>query len=526
MTSNRIYIYDSTLRDGSQSRGVDFGLNDKQAIALELDEIGFDYIEGGWPGANPVDDAFFASAPRLQKSRLSVFGMTRRAGRSASNDPAFNALFETGAKAICLVGKASEYQAVKMLNVSADENIKMISESVSHAVKKGMEVIFDAEHFFDGYKQNPDYALSVIKAAYDNGARWIALCDTNGGRLPFEVGNIVSEVARFIPGDCLGIHCHNDTENAVANSLAAVQAGVRQVQGTINGVGERCGNANLISIIPTLMLKMGYATGINPDDLAKLTHLSRFLDDRLNRAPNPHAAYVGSAAFAHKGGLHASAVAKDPSAYEHVNPEIVGNARTILVSDKSGKSNIIAILKKFGINAADDDKRIAELLREVKEKEGMGYAFEGAEASFELLARGIFGEIPSFFTLQSFRVIDEHRINAKGELITVSEATVKLVVGDERIMTVAEGNGPVNALDGALRKALSPTYPALLDMKLVDYKVRILTPNEGTKALTRVLIESEDAKGNRWDSVGVSGNVIAASYNALYDAITYKLMHQ
>jgi len=521
---NRVYIYDSTLRDGSQSKGVDFNVADKIAVAHELDALGVDYIEGGWPGANPTDDEFFATPPALKKSRLTAFGMTRRQGRSAANDPALNALFDVGVKSVCMVGKASEFQVTKSLGVSLNENLKMISDSFLYAVKKGVEVLFDAEHFFDGYKQNKAYAIDSIKAAYEAGARWIVLCDTNGGSMPFEIAEIVSEVTKFIPGKNLGIHCHNDTENAVANSLAAVAAGVRQVQGTINGVGERCGNANLISIIPSLMLKMGYTTGISPEKLTQLTHISRALDDRLNRQPNAHAAYVGSAAFAHKGGLHASAIAKNESAYEHINPEIVGNTRTVLISDKAGKSNIAAHLIKYGISAESDDERISALLKEVKNRENEGYAYEGAEASFELLARSFFGGVPDYFNLQSFRVLDERRINAKGKVVTLSEATVKVIVGGELIMTVAEGNGPVNALDSALRKALAPTYPTLSNMRLIDYKVRILTPGEGTKAVTRVLIESTDSKGNRWNSVGVSGNVIAASYNALFDAINYNLL--
>ncbi|MBM3574007.1 MAG: citramalate synthase, partial [Alphaproteobacteria bacterium] len=332
------------------------------------------------------------------------------------------------------------------------------------------------------------------------------------------------EVAKIVPGDQIGIHCHNDTENAVANSIAAVRAGARQVQGTLNGLGERCGNANLISLIPTLMLKMGFKTGVGPEGLTQLTHISRLLDERLNRAPNRHAAYVGESAFAHKGGLHVSAVEKDPRTYEHVPPETVGNRRHIVVSDQSGRSNILARFREIGIDIDPRNPKVNRLVELVKDREYDGYAYDGAEASFELLARRALQDVPEFFQLVSFRVIDERRFNAKGQLITLSEATVKVRMGGDPVMTVAEGNGPVNALDTALRKALVPIYPALDEVKLVDYKVRILTPQDGTKAVTRVMIESADATGERWSTVGVSANIIDASYNALHDSITYKLL--
>jgi 2-isopropylmalate synthase len=522
--TDRVTLYDSTLRDGAQARGVDFTVADKQAIARELDKLGIDMIEGGWPGANPNDDMFFAAVPKLKHATITAFGMTRRAGRSAENDPGLTALLDSGAPGICLVGKAWDMQVEKALGISRKENLRMVSESLALVVKKKREALFDAEHFFDGYKSNPGYALEVAKAAYDAGCRWVVLCDTNGGTLPHDISRIVSEVARVIPGSHLGIHCHNDTENAVANSLAAVQAGVRQVQGTLNGVGERCGNANLISIIPTLMLKMGFKTGIAPEKLVHLTEVSRFLDDRLNRTPNPHAAYVGSAAFAHKGGLHVSAMAKDSTSYEHISPAFVGNERTILVSDKAGKANIIERLAQMGIKLAPDHPGIAQLVSEVKERETQGYAYEGAGASFELLVKRMLAQVPEFFTVQKFRVLDERRWNAKRQIVTVSEATVKVTIGEEDIMTVAEGNGPVNALDTALRKALVKHYPKVKDITLSDYKVRILTPQEGTKALTRVMIESRDGKGNVWNTIGVSPNIIDASFNALNDAITYKLL--
>ncbi len=520
----RVYLYDSTLRDGAQARGVDFTVADKQAIARELDRLGIDMIEGGWPGANPNDDMFFASAPKLKHATLAAFGMTRRSGRSAENDPGLSALLDSGAPGICLVGKAWDTQIEKTMGVSKQENLRMLSDSLELVVKKKREAIFDAEHFFDGYKANPEYALEVAKAAYKAGCRWVVLCDTNGGTLPYEIEAIVSAVIKHIPGKNLGIHCHNDTENAVANSLAAVRAGVRQVQGTLNGIGERCGNANLISIIPNLMLKMGFVTGIKPENLVHLTEVSRFLDDRLNRMPNAHAAYVGSAAFAHKGGLHVSAMAKDSTSYEHINPKTVGNTRTVLVSDKAGKSNILDRLKQMGIHLPHDDSAVAKLVSEVKHREAQGYAYEGAEASFELLVRRQLEQVPEFFSVQKFRVLDERRWNAKRQLITVSEAAIKITIGDEEIMTVAEGNGPVNALDTALRKALIKHYPKVKEIILTDYKVRILTPQEGTKALTRVMIESRDGKGNICNTIGVSPNIIDASFDALNDAITYRLL--
>lgn len=522
--SERIYLYDSTLRDGAQARGIDFTVADKIAIAKALDEFGIDYIEGGWPGANPNDDQFFAQAPATKKAQIAAFGMTRRAGRSASNDPGLQDVLNAKTPSVCLVGKAWDWQVEAALKVSKKENLKMIEESFAHVVAKKREGLFDAEHFFDGYKANADYALDVLKAAMDGGARWLVLCDTNGGSMPSEIFTIVRAVKKALPSANLGIHCHNDTEQAVANSLAAVEAGVRQVQGTINGIGERCGNANLISIIPSLMLKMGFKTGISDKQLARIGHLSRLVDERLNRAPNKHAAYVGESAFAHKGGLHVSAMSKDTKSYEHIDPSKVGNARMILVSDKAGRANILNRLEQMGIAVSASDEKVAELVKAVKDREALGYAYEDAEASFELLARQMLGSVPSYFDLHSFRVLDERRVDAKGKLVTMSEATVKVTVMGKLKMTVAEGNGPVNALDAALRKALIVKYPQLKSMHLADYKVRILTPAEATAALTRVMIESRDDEGKSWTTIGVSHNVIDASYNALYDAISYHLM--
>lgn len=522
--AERVYLYDSTLRDGSQARGIDFTAADKRAIAEALDAFGIDYIEGGWPGANPTDDAFFKNVPKTKNAKISAFGMTRRAGRSASNDPGLQDVLGPKTPVVCLVGKSWDWQVKMALKVSKEENLRMIEESFALAVKQKREAHFDAEHFFDGYKANPEYALDVLRAAHAGGASWLVLCDTNGGSLPSEVFRIVSEVKKALPSARLGIHCHNDTEQAVANSLAAVEAGVRQVQGTINGIGERCGNANLISIIPTLMLKMGYSTGVSEKNLARITQLSRMVDERLNRAPNSHAPYVGSSAFAHKGGLHVSAMNKDSRSYEHVSPEAVGNQRLILVSDKAGRANILNRLAQMGLKINAEDDAIGDLVRVVKEREAQGYAYEDAEASFELLARKLLDAVPQFFALQSFRVLDERRLNEKGKLTTMSEATVKLTVAGKLKMKVAEGNGPVNALDAALRKALIVKYPQLKSMHLADYKVRILTPAEATAALTRVMIESRDDDGKSWTTIGVSHNVIDASYNALYDAISYHLM--
>ncbi len=524
MTSdNRVYLLDSTLRDGAQTQGVDFSVADKLAIAAALDRLGIDYVEGGWPGANPTDDAFFAEPPALARAKLTAFGMTRRPGRSVANDPGLAALLDAKAPVVCIVGKTWDFHVDVALGASRSENIDMIAESIAHAARRKSEVIFDAEHFFDGYKANPGYALDCVKAASGAAARWIVLCDTNGGTLPDEVERIVGAVAQVIPASRLGIHCHNDTENAVANSLAALRAGARQVQGTLNGLGERCGNANLVSLIPTLILKCGYEIGVTPAALADLTHVSHLLDERLNRAPLKSAPYVGGSAFAHKGGLHVSAVEKDPRTYEHIDPALVGNRRHVVVSDQSGRANIMARFRDIGLDVDLDDPRLASLVETVKAREYDGYAYDGAEASFELLARRALGRVPDYFKLNRFRVMDDRRWNARGELVTESEATISIEIGGVASMTVATGNGPVNALDSALRKALLPVYPELADMRLVDYKVRILTPGAGTGAVTRVMIESADGEGERWGTVGVSANIIDASYNALHDAIAWKL---
>ncbi len=524
--NKRIYLFDSTLRDGAQTQGVDFGVPDKVAIAEALDRLGVDYVEGGWPGANPTDNAFFADPPALRNARLVAFGMTRRPGRSTGNDPGLASLVDAKADAVCMVGKAWDFHVDVALGISRDENLAMIGDSVAHLQACKAEVMFDAEHFFDGYKSDPAYALACLKVAHEAGARWLVLCDTNGGALPREVAEIVAAVAREIPGDRLGIHSHNDTENAAANALAAIDAGARQIQGTLNGLGERCGNANLVSLIPTLALKTDYETGVSAAQMAGLTGISRLLDERLNRAPTRNAPYVGDSAFAHKGGLHVSAVEKDPRTYEHIDPALVGNRRHIVISDQAGRSNMLARFRDLDIEVDLADDRLNTLIEQVKAREFEGYAYDGAEASFEILARRALGTVPNYFRLTRFRLMDDRRWNAKHELVTESEATVTLDVAGEAHMEVATGNGPVHALDTAIRKALLPVYPQLEDMRLADYKVRILTPQAGTSAITRVMIESADSTGRRWTTVGVSPNVIDASFNALYDGITWKLMQE
>jgi len=524
MSKERLYIFDTTLRDGEQTQGVDFSIDDKEKIALALDNLGVDYIEGGWPGANPTDTEFFQKKIKFKNSKLTAFGMTKKTGRSVNNDPGISALLDSNASSICLVGKSWDFHVDVALGISNEENLENISESAKHFIKEKKEFMFDAEHFFDGYKNNPKYALSCLKAAYAQGARWIVLCDTNGGTLPHEVSKIVSEVIKEIPGKNLGIHAHNDTGNAVANTLAAVLAGVRQVQGTINGLGERCGNANLMSLIPTFFLKKDFSskfeTNINPRDIKNLTQCSRLLDEILNRKPNQHLPYVGAAAFSHKGGLHVSAVQKDPKTYEHISPEEVGNTRNIVVSDQAGKSNIISRLKTIGVNIKENDPKIKKLLEEVKDREFIGYSYDGADASFELLARRIVGEIPRYISISEYDV--SVKKNSSGKIISTAKA--QLEVDGEKIVCEGEGNGPVNALDNAIRNnidRLAKYSKYLKDLKLVDYKVRIL--NTGTEAVTRVSIESTDAKGKNWFTIGVSTNIIDASFKALVDSLDYKL---
>jgi 2-isopropylmalate synthase len=525
MSRERLYLFDTTLRDGAQTNGVDFTLHDKLAIAGMLDDLGIDYVEGGYPGANPTDTQLFSEDRKLNTT-FTAFGMTRRPGRSTSNDTGLAALLEAKADAICFVAKSWDYHVKVALSTTEEENLASIRDSVRAAKAKGREVLLDCEHFFDGYKANPTYALACAKAAYDEGARWVVLCDTNGGALPHEVEEIVRAVVKVVPGDHVGIHAHNDTEQAVANSLAAVRAGARQIQGTLNGLGERCGNANLVSIIPTLKLKPEFSEkfdiGISDDKLKSLAQVSHKLDEMLNRAPNRHAPYVGESAFATKAGIHASAIMKDPATYEHVPPDTVGNKRKLLVSDQAGKSNVMAELDRIGIKADKDDPRITRLLDEVKEREAIGYAYEAADASFELLARRILGKVPDYFDVTQFDVNVEQRINALGQRVSVSMAVVKVKVGDDTMISAAEGNGPVNALDVALRKDLGKYQKYIERLELTDYRVRIL--NAGTEAVTRVLIESQDENGERWTTIGVSPNIIDASFQALMDSIVYKLL--
>ena len=524
MNKDKLYIFDTTLRDGAQTQGVDFSIDDKEKISASLDALGVDYIEGGWPGANPTDTEFFNKDQGFKNAKLTAFGMTKKSEHSAENDPMLASLINSKSSSVCLFGKSWDFQVDVALGITNEQNLENISESAKHIVSSGKEFMFDAEHCFDGYKANPEYTLSCLKAAYDQGARWIVLCDTNGGTLPHEVSKIVSEIAKHIPGENLGIHAHNDTENAVANSLAAVQAGVRQIQGTINGLGERCGNANLMSLIPTLFLKKDFSEkfeiNIKRENLQNLTQCSRLLDELLNRKPNKHLPYVGASAFSHKGGMHVSAVQKNPKTYEHVDPEEVGNSRNIVVSDQAGQSNIISRLKSIGIEIKKNDPKIKKLLEEVKDREFIGYSYDGADASFELLARRLMGEIPRYILINEYDV-SVKKDNA-GEII--SHAKANLVVDGEKILCEGQGNGPVNALDNAIRKnvnKLAKYSEYLKDLKLVDYKVRIL--NTGTEAVTRVSIESTDSKGVNWFTIGVSPNIIDASFKALVDSLDYKL---
>jgi 2-isopropylmalate synthase len=529
----RLYLFDTTLRDGQQTQGVQFSTPEKRQIALALDALGVDYIEGGWPGANPTDSEFFAD-PVPTRAVMTAFGMTKRVGRSAANDDVLAAVLDAGTPAVCLVGKAHEFHVRTALGCTLDENLEAIRASVAHCVAKGRETLLDAEHFFDGYLANPGYALDCLRAALDAGARWVVLCDTNGGTLPAEVGRVVAEViAAGVPGDRLGIHCHDDTGNAVANSLAAVDAGCRQIQGTLNGLGERCGNANLTTIIPTLLVKEPYASrfeiGVSREALAGLVRVSRQLDDVLNRVPLRSAPYVGASAFAHKAGLHASAILKDPTTYEHVDPAVVGNERVIPMSNQAGQSNLRARLAAAGIEVDPKDARLGRILDVVKTREDQGYAYDGAQASFELVARGELGLLPEFFEVKRYRVTVERRKNKYNQIVSLSEAVVVVKIGERKMLSVSESmdetgtdRGPVNALAKALGKDLGPYQAVIDDMKLVDFKVRIT--QGGTEAVTRVIIDSEDSQGRRWSTVGVSANIVDASFEALLDAINWKLI--
>lgn len=531
----RLTLYDTTLRDGQQTQGVQFSAAEKAEIACMLDQLGVDYIEGGWPGANPTDSEFFQHPPAT-RATLTAFGMTKRAGRSAENDDVLAAVMNAGTSAVCLVGKTHPFHVREALGITLNENLENIRASIAHLVASGREALFDAEHFFDGYADDPAYALACLRAALEAGARWVILCDTNGGTLPAQVGAVTRAViAQGIPGAQLGIHCHDDTGNAVACTLAAVDAGVRQIQGTLNGLGERCGNASLTTLIATLALKEPYRSslemGVTGEGLAALTRISRRLDEILNRAPARAAPYVGPSAFAHKAGLHASAILKNPTTYEHLDPAIVGNARVIPMSNQAGQSNLRARLTGAGIDVAPGDPALARILDLVKLREDAGYAYDGAQASFDLLALGELGRMPHFFGVDRYRVTVERRTNELGRRISVSEAVVVVQIGGARMLSVSESMGaqgddlgPVNALWRALAKDLGPYQTHINDMRLVDFRVRIT--GGGTDAATRVIIDSTDAQGNRWSTVGVSANIVDASFEALVDAIYWKLIHE
>jgi 2-isopropylmalate synthase len=533
MARERLYLYDTTLRDGQQTQGVSFSTPEKKQIAAALDRLGVDYIEGGWPGANPTDSAFFEAGPAT-RARLTAFGMTKRAGRSPENDDVLAAVMNAGTQSVCLVGKTHDFHVEAALGITLEENVENIARSVGYVTAQGREALFDAEHFFDGYKANRDYALSCLRAALENGARWIVLCDTNGGTLPVEVGRITAEVvAAGLPGERLGIHTHDDTANAVAGSLAAVDAGARQIQGTLNGLGERCGNADLTTLIPTLMLKEPYAsryeTGVSRAALKNLTQISRQLDDILNRVPQKQAPYVGAAAFAHKAGLHASAILKNPATYEHIDPGLVGNLRVVPMSNQAGQSNLRRRLTEAGIEVAPEDPALARILDEIKAREAQGYTYDSAQASFEVLARRELGQLPDFFEVKRYKVTVERRKNKYDRMVSLSEAVVVVKVDGEKKLSVSESmdavgsdRGPVNALAKALAKDLGRYQQAIDDMRLVDFKVRIT--QGGTEAVTRVIIDSEDGQGRRWSTVGVSPNIVDASFEALLDAITWKLL--
>lgn len=517
---SRVWLYDTTLRDGTQAEDVSFLVADKIRIAQKLDELGIDYIEGGWPGSNPKDIAFFKDVRKvkLHHAKVAAFGSTRRAKVTPDKDNNIRTLIQAEPDTVTIFGKTWDFHVREALRISLEENLELINDSLAYLKQHVGEVVYDAEHFFDGYKANPEYALKTLEAAAQANVDCIVLCDTNGGSMPFEVAEIVKVVKKRIKTP-LGIHTHNDGECAVANSLVAVENGVVHVQGTINGFGERCGNANLCSIIPALKLKMGREC-ISDEQLRSLRQVSRTIFELANLVPNKHQAYVGNSAFAHKGGVHVSAIQRHPETYEHIRPEKVGNMTRVLVSDLSGRSNILVKAEEFNVNIDSKDPVTLEILERIKELENQGFQFEGAEASFELLMRRALGSLRSFFSVIGFRVIDTKRHEDE---MPSSEATVQVKVGGRIEHTAAEGNGPVNALDNALRKALEQFYPHLREMKLYDYKVRVLPAGKGTASMTRVLIESGDKSG-RWGTVGVSDNIIDASYQALVDAIQYKLL--
>ncbi|NEQ43270.1 MAG: citramalate synthase [Leptolyngbya sp. SIOISBB] len=529
-----VWIYDTTLRDGAQREGLSLSIEDKLRIAHKLDALGIPFIEGGWPGANPKDVQFFWQLKEepLQQAEVVAFCSTRRPGKSADTDPMLQAILAAGTHWVTVFGKSWDLHVTEGLQTTCEENLGMIGETIAFLRSQGRRVIYDAEHWFDGYKANPDYALQTLASALAAGAEWLVLCDTNGGTLPHEIAHIVAAVQGWLitqplregmPQPQLGIHTHNDADMAVANAIAAVQQGATMVQGTINGYGERCGNANLCSVIPNLQLKLGQSC-LPPERLQSLTETSRFISELANLAPDDHAPFVGLSAFAHKGGIHVSAVEKNPKTYEHMVPEAIGNRRRIVVSDQSGLSNILAKARSFGIELHKQDTASRQLLNRLKELEHEGYQFEAAEASFELLMREVLGQRPSFFALRGFQVHCDN-LPSEAHWKTRSLATVKITINEQEILEAAEGNGPVSALDRALRKALVNFYPAIADFQLSDYKVRILDGRAGTDAKTRVLIESSNGH-QRWTTVGVSSNIIEASYQAVVEGLEYGLLQQ
>ena len=517
-----VKIYDTTLRDGSQAEDISFSVEDKIRIAQKLDELGIHYIEGGWPGSNPKDLQFFQEikSVSLSLAKIAAFGSTCRAGILPKDDTNIRALIEAGTRVVTIVGKSWDIHPLEALKITLDQNLEIIYSSIQFLKERVEEVIFDAEHFFDGFKNNPKYSLSTLKAAQEARADWIVLCDTNGGTFPGEIQSIVQEVRNKISVP-LGIHVHNDTEMAVANTILAVKEGVRMVHGTINGYGERCGNANLCSVIPNLKLKIGIDC-VADDQLKKITEVSRFVSELANLPHNKYLPYVGESAFAHKGGVHVSAIRKKDATYEHISPERVGNHQRVLISDLSGESNILYKAGEFKIDLESKDPKVRKILDDLKHLESEGFQFEGAEGSFEILIKKALGQHKRFFELMGFRVIVEKKTEEEAPL---SEATIMVRVGDQVEHTAAVGNGPVNALDNALRKALEKFYPELKEVNLLDYKVRILSTKDGTRARTRVLIESWDGQ-SKWGTVGVSENIIQASWQALADSIDYKLLKE
>jgi 2-isopropylmalate synthase len=516
---SKVEIYDTTLRDGAQSEHISFSVEDKLRIASKLDELGVHYIEGGWPGSNPKDLEFFKRAQEKRfMSKIVAFGSTRKAGVAIEEDLNIKHLLEAGTGRICLFGKSWDLHVKDALRISLEENLELIRDSVAYLRDMGKEVIYDAEHFFDAYKRNKGYAMKTLASAWDAGAEVLVLCDTNGGAMPYEVQGVIAGVKEELDAP-LGIHTHNDAEMAVANTIVAVKMGAVQVHGTINGYGERCGNANLCSVIPNLKLKLGIQC-ISDEQLKKLTEVSRYVSEIANLSPQDNMPYVGGSAFAHKGGIHVDAVRKNPETYEHILPELTGNTRRILISELSGKSSVLTKAGEYGYKLGKDTLETKKILMKLKEMENQGYEFEGAEASFELLMKKALGTYRSFFELEGFRVIVDTR-----EKELIAEATVKVKVDGKKEHTAAEGKGPVNALDNALRKALGQFYPVLSEVHLTDYKVRVLDEKSGTGAKVRVLIQSSDDKSS-WGTVGVSENIIEASFLALADSIEYKLMKE